>query len=238
MAVPVFTWTGAYFGINAGYSFDDTSKYRLTGVTAGDNGLGSTRPRAPTLRDDGFTGGGQIGYNYQFAGSGIVLGLEADADYVDTSQTATFVGISPAGIPAFSVFHSSLDFLGTVRGRVGYALDRFLVYGTGGFAYGQVTDRASLYTAGNPNQLRYFGARRDMETGYTYGGGVEYALPTTSFFNLLPSSAVTIKVEYLRYELGRSNFVADNILSNTASAYRIRAEHDGNIVRVGLNYKF
>ena len=245
--LPIFTWTGAYFGINAGAAFDNSTRFNLTGVTAGDNGVGSTRPGTFKNNDDGFTAGGQIGYNYQFGagglggfgGGGVVIGLEADAAYIDSAKTGTYGGLSTGGLPSVNNFRSGIDYLGTVRGRLGYAFNQFLIYGTGGFAYGETFEKASLYTAGNAAQLRYFGSRSDMQTGYTYGGGVEYALPTSSFLNFFKSSAVTIKGEYLRYDLGSSSFLAANQLNaTTGSAYSVRTKTEGNIVRVGLNYKF
>lgn len=245
--LPIFTWTGAYFGINAGAAFDNSARFNLTGVTAGDNGVGSTRPASFKNTDDGFTAGGQIGYNYQFGagglggfgGGGVVIGLEADAAYIDAAKNGTYAGLSTGGLPSVNTFRSGIDYLGTVRGRLGYAFNQFLIYGTGGFAYGETFEKASLYTAGNAAQLRYFGSHSDMQTGYTYGGGVEYALPTTSFLNFFKSSAVTIKAEYLRYDLGSSSFVAANqVATTTGSAYSVRTKTEGNIVRVGLNYKF
>ena len=84
-----------------------------------------------------------------------------------------------------------MNFFGTVRGRLGYAFDRVLFYGTGGFAYGDGG------TGGD-----------DFRTGYTAGGGIEYAHAHDSFFNFFKSSAVTLKVEGLYVNLeqdGRGN---------------------------------
>ena len=238
--VPIFTWTGAYFGINAGYAFDNTTRFNLTGVTARDNGVGTTRPGTFKNSDSGVSAGAQIGYNYQFGGpaGGIVVGLEADAAYTDLGKSGTYTGTSTDGLRAANTFRSGLDYLGTVRGRVGYAFNQFLIYGTGGFAYGQAWQSARMFTAGDPNQLRYFGSRNDFQTGYAYGGGIEYAIPTNSFLNFFHSSAVTLKAEYLHYDLGRSNFTANNVLFDNGSAYNVRTKTDGNLARIGLNYKF
>ena len=94
---PVFTWTGAYFCVNAGYAFDHEGKVDTFGNTAANNGvLTGNRPGPDKLRSDGFTGGGQIGYNYQFGGfgggfggpgSGIVVGVEADAAYTELDRS-------------------------------------------------------------------------------------------------------------------------------------------------------
>ena len=242
--LPVFTWTGAYFGINAGASFDDTSKFALSngvGVTPANTGIGTNRPTLFKNSDDGFTAGAQLGYNYEFqgfgaAGSGIVVGLEADAAYIDAAKTQNLILSNTAGVPSTNTFRSGIDFLGTVRGRLGYAFNQFLIYGTGGFAYGDAFEKAALYTSGNANLLRFFGSKGGIQTGYTYGGGIEYAIPTSSFLNFFKSSAVTLKLEYLRYDLGTKSFVANGV--TTTTAYNVSDKTEGNIARIGLNYKF
>ena len=193
--VPVFTWTGFYFGVNAGYGFDansrNTTSYALPGGSLinspGTAGVVSVSNRN---NNDGFSGGAQIGYNYQFTpGSGVVIGVEADAQYLDFGRNRNNAFVSGAVAPGYYLTDprglSSLDFFGTVRGRLGYAFDRTLVYGTGGFAYGSGQDDQNF--AGN----RF---RDSFRTGWAAGGGVEYALPTDSFLNFFRSSAVTLKV--------------------------------------------
>lgn len=140
---PAFTWTGFYVGVNAGYGFKSATS-RFTDatygtVTGGGNG-------------GGIVGGAQAGYNYQFTpGSGFVVGLETDF------QGAGFARGSTAAIgttPYYNV-SPSLDYFGTVRGRVGYAFDRWLLYGTGGLAYGGgSTSNATAYPYTLPDTSR------------------------------------------------------------------------------------
>jgi outer membrane immunogenic protein len=268
--VPVFTWTGFYAGFNAGYGFDAGSRNSVTqivttgasgivlapaGVAQGaGNGLVSFGDRSS---QEGFTGGGQIGYNYQFTpGSGVVIGIEADAQYVDFgrnrgrqpsfgfSNVANGVGfanpdltyINPNGL-------SSLDFFGTVRGRIGYAFDRVLFFGTGGFAYG---------AGSNERSFGGFRGNDDFRTGYAAGGGIEYALPTDSFLNFFRSSAVTLKIEGLYVNLDQGNrnngaFAVNNVgnvVTTTSpgvvlvSGGRQVRDTEFAVVRAGLNYKF
>lgn len=212
--IPVFTWTGFYIGGNAGYAFDANNQF----ATA----RGATRSFIST-KSNGFTGGGQIGYNYQIGntpifgaipvfggnGGGLVIGVEADAAYTDLNSNFAF-----GGLP----YHARTDFVGTVRGRAGIALGDALVYGTGGFAYGGV--RANVGTA----------SLDKIATGYAYGGGVEYAIPTTSFVNVFHSAAVTLKAEYLHYNLGSETLGGAGTLTS-------RVHNEGNIVRGGINYK-
>ena len=226
---PVFTWTGAYFGIDAGAAFDNREKFTTLNNTAILGGNSS-------FSDSGFSAGGQIGYNYEFQGfgggfggpgSGIVVGFEADAMYMDTDKSINLLQNGNT-----QSFRSGLDFLGTARGRVGYAFNTFLIYGTGGFAYGDVNSRVVSVFNGTTDVQRASG----FNTGYVYGGGIEYALPTGSFLNFFHSSAVTLKAEYLRYELDSSNLRDTDV--NTVNLPNYKVKNDGNIARIGLNYKF
>jgi len=169
-APPVFTWTGFYAGVNAGWGWRDSNRESVF-LTPG--------PGTPALAgtlvfrnndDGGFTGGGQIGYNYQIGS--FVIGAEADIQWADRddNQGAVFIpGPGFAGTFVPGRFESSQDWYGTVRARAGVAFGQALIYATGGFAYSEDT------------------------TGWTAGGGVEWALPV----NLFGSSAVTFGVEAL-----------------------------------------
>lgn len=162
--VPVFTWTGFYVGANAGYAWGQVDS----------TGLGVLSFKDP----DGFTGGGQVGYNYQMGN--VVLGLEADFQGADL-KASVFDPIN--GITA----SNEMNWWGTVRARAGYSFDRFLPYVTGGFAYGNVKNKIS--TA--------FGAFSDDNTqyGWTVGGGLEYAF----------TNNLSAKIEYLYVDLDKES---------------------------------
>ncbi|MBD8907790.1 outer membrane protein [Methylorubrum zatmanii] len=236
--IPVFAWTGAYLGINAGYAYTEGDTLRTTGIGALQaNVVNDLRRPAVGLPQDGFSVGGQGGYNFQLTpGTGLVVGVEADAQYMDLQRSRAETIFRPAFNPNVltNVYRADLDFLGTLRGRIGYAFDRVLVYGTGGFAYGTVSQSVTFQT-GAP--VTYAGARSGVETGYAYGGGIEYALPTDSFLNVFNSSAVTLKGEYLRYDLGsRTLFVGTT--GGPGVGYNVTYRTEGAIARAGLNFKF
>ena len=261
--VPVFTWTGAYFGINAGYAFDAGNNTangftQTAGNPVAITGAGLAVPRilanGSSLtygrnQNEGFSGGGQIGYNYQFTpGSGVVVGFEADAQYLDFGNRRQSFALTGATGPAFGNFVptngvlSTLDFFGTVRGRLGYAFDRVLFYGTGGFAYA-TGDQGSRVAFQN-----FSGSRNSFLTGYTVGGGIEYALPTDSFLNFFRSSAVTLKVEglYVNLDQGRNSGLplVGGLVTGAGLVpvfNNVPLRNNGNefaVVRAGLNYKF
>ncbi len=256
--VPVFTWTGFYAGFNAGYGFGTSDSNRGT-LVAVPGSYGLTTAAGPNLiafqgerSADGFVGGGQIGYNWQLTpGSGVVIGIEADAQYVDFGRDRNRFAIAPVGAvqaPGALIFNpnglTGLDYFGTVRGRLGYAFDRTLVYATGGFAYGSGGGR----DFGLPNA-----SRDEFQTGYAVGGGIEYALPTDSFLNFFRASAVTLKVEglYVNLDQGNRN---NGLFGVNAAGLPVglsspgvqlvsgvtnnRRDTEFAVVRAGVNYKF
>jgi len=193
---PVFTWTGFYVGANAGYGFGQLDSTNL-GVIGGPGGSFSD--------PDGFIGGGQVGYNYQMGQW--VFGLEADFQGADLKASTgnTFAGFRAS---------NELTYFGTVRGRVGYAIDRFLPYVTGGFAYGQVKNKITTPTfAFSDDNTQY---------GYTIGAGLEYAF----------TNNLTAKLEYLYVDLDKESFTVPGATLNT------NVETKFSVVRAGLNYKF
>jgi outer membrane immunogenic protein len=127
-AVPVFTWTGFYVGVNAGYGWNTNDSFVFNGV------------RFDLDDEGGFVGGAQAGYNYQIGS--FVVGLEGDIQYADFGGDDRF-DFDGDGI-LDDDFNNS-DWFGTVRARAGVAFDRALIYATGGFAF---ADDASGWTVG------------------------------------------------------------------------------------------
>ncbi|MCC6946751.1 MAG: porin family protein [Bradyrhizobiaceae bacterium] len=142
----------------------------------------------------GYLIGLQAGYNFQLA-SGLLAGFETDI------AISGIDGSSAAGV-------FELDYLGTVRGRLGYTVDRFMLYGTAGMAYG----RGDVQVGGLSNE--------QMHVGWTIGAGVEAFLAPN----------ITARLEYLYADLGNETY-------QTALGPR-RVGFDANILRMGMNYKF
>ena len=236
VAPPVFSWSGFYLGGNAGYAFDGRQRFAVSGNDALSNALlgAGIAPSYVATRARGFTGGGQIGYSYELGGrlgGGILgAGVEADAAYTRLRSEEFY----NAGI-GYADARTSVDFVGTVRGRLGLAIQNALIYGTGGFAYGGVRDSV---TAVAPGFGGYASGTDRIRTGYAYGGGVEFAIPTTSFLNFVKSSAVTVKAEFIHYDLGSGSAVVGGTGALAGSSFNVRGRVDGNIARAGINYKF
>ncbi|WP_026190931.1 outer membrane protein [Methylobacterium sp. WSM2598] len=242
--VPVFTWTGFSVGGNVGYAFTTReSRNRNAAFLIDDRAIGTVGGTFgfSNRGQNGFTGGLQVGANYQMTpGSGVVVGVEADAQYLDAGRRRSGVLAGPNTVlnPNAIFFDpratAGLEYFGTARGRLGYAFDRTLVYATGGFAYGGGSAR------------RFFGAtdNAQMRTGWTVGGGVEYALGRDSFLNVFGASAVTLKLEGLYVNLAR-NGGASLLAVNTGTGDvflrtpgRRALGDDFMVLRSGLNYTF
>jgi len=178
-----YNWTGLYAGLNAG------------GGWTSSNNFGTA---------SGFVGGGQVGYNWQAVGSPLVLGVEADFQGTSMKNTQTLGALTgETKLPAF----------GTVRGRVGYAFDRAMVYATGGWAYSD-TKLTVSGPGGSASSTKW-------TSGYTVGGGAEYAF-------MGPWSA---KLEYL--------YVHSSSVDTTLAGVAVSTgDYHYNVVRAGLNYRF
>jgi outer membrane immunogenic protein len=220
----VASWSGCYVGLNAGGAWGDAEiKSSATGIDA-DAGYNTTLRSAgsPTLHSESFTGGGQIGCNYQV--SQFVLGVEGDFGYLgfDGSRN-TGPNVAPVGTTITFSEDVHANWIGTVRGRLGYLVaPNWLIYGTGGAGFTDESFRQNLVFG--PAITRLPGKTTDSRTGWIAGGGVEWAF--------MPKWSA--KLEYLFVDFGTLSF--SNATPN-ASVYRHSSDLTDNIVRVGINYK-
>jgi len=154
--VPYYNWTGFYIGGNLGGAFNQGSYSDPTGNTFS------------TSNSFKFAGGGQVGANYEF-GNGVLIGVEAMFDWFPNTSNTVAVTLGPPftpGTAASATINNS--WLTTVTGRLGYAWDRLLIYGKGGFAYvGASNSIVNIGTSGIATAASSY--------GWTAGVGLEYA---------------------------------------------------------------
>jgi outer membrane immunogenic protein len=261
---PVLSWSGWYVGLNAGGTWAsdhsvDTVSTPVPGIP--DAFLAATSAAGATGSvsvgsNAGFIGGGQIGYNWQFAPVW-VGGLEADIQGIghgSNSGTLNTTGTVPGGFFIGDTINtqitstSRVDWLGTVRGRVGYLwTPALLVYGTGGLAYGDAKASTSITQSNNdcinfgapcaaPNAATA-GSLSQTRDGWTAGGGFEWMF----------APRWSAKVEYLYYDLGSVTFSNGNLVTGAGSlpqpqaaivTSQSTARFNGSIARIGINYHF
>ncbi|MDO8877920.1 MAG: porin family protein [Pseudolabrys sp.] len=187
--VAPFSWSGSYVGINGGYGWGKTNWSNALGTTGDFNTKGAIL-------------GGTLGYNLQ---TGVwVWGLEGDFDYSWINGSTTQF----CGAPGCETRNR---WLGTVRGRIGYAFDRWLPYITGGAAIGDL----KMTPAGGASDTK-------TKVGWTVGAGLEYAL----------LGAWSVKAEYLYVDLGKATCGAATCGVDTDVKFNT------HLAKLGLNYRF
>ena len=194
----VYDWTGFYFGGHFGYGGGS--------LGPGTNPLpeqGVVFPPSTT----GLLGGYQVGYIKQFSNR-FVFGVEADASFTSTLD-------APRLTPA--PFNATIDYVGTARGRFGYAFGTVLPYVTGGFAWGH------SHVNINDSTGNIVSSPGQTQTGWTVGAGVEFAV----------SGNWRAKAEYEYVDLARR--------TTDLSAFAmpgVNVDPNLHLVKLGLNYRF
>ena len=264
VAVP--TWTGLHVGLNAGGTWSN-SNYQISSWPSvigpgnpGPNPSGNPHYSATAIlgiigsnsaSSAGFIGGGQIGYDYQFGGK-FITGAEADIQGVAENNGGGSYWRNTSVLGANLYNHNylsgvsvskSLDYLGTVRGRIGYLVSpALLIYGTGGFAYGGANLSLNVAQLGYNHNVNYdtigpgYTSISQTRVGWTAGGGLEWMF--------MPNWSA--KAEYRYYDLGSAQTNAGyTVAAKTRGAdpqitfingSQISSRFNGNIVRLGVNY--
>jgi outer membrane immunogenic protein len=244
-------WSGWYGGLNAGY-IDGSSTMNTDAVvisTSSAPGIAPAMARGATSQlstgNGGFIGGAQFGHNYMLSPM-FLAGFEADIQGSSLRNGATAMTTTPVTGSAFSFLTAistsrSLDYIGTIRGRVGATVTPgMLLYMTGGLAYGGVKSSTTIGQTAPGSTAPATGTAgsfSDNRAGYTVGAGAEWMF----------MSKWSAKAEYLYYDLGSANYGTGGFGFDTGPtnfpgsgvagvATSTRVHFNGNIVRVGVNY--
>jgi outer membrane immunogenic protein len=229
--VAVYNWTGFYAGVNLGGEWTSSGNgWRVDPNNAADvPGAIAARQTLTNNRINAFDamGGVQAGYNWQT--SNWVFGVEADWDLTGQNRSTLF---QASLVPLFGTVTDGnnltqgigLDWLATVRGRVGFAANTALFYVTGGLAVGRVETFDSSHYAAGVTQTANVSTTR---TGWTVGGGIEYAI----------GQNWSVKGEYLYADLGRVT-----TYSGLQPTFALAFFHDHSLTvndfKFGVNYKW
>lgn len=253
-------WAGFYLGANAGYWSSQNNKVNTTGSVSFinqtyepgasniANALAQIANNRSSLHSYGFIGGGQAGYNYQFC-EGFLLGVNIDLDGLTNSddnirlqKNVDLIDYDENYVGSLAI-KQKINYLGTVRARFGYLYNpTFLIYATGGFAYGNVTQdtawtaQESLGTSVFPTITTQNNTSNTL-TGWAAGAGIEW----------LYKPNWSVMLEYMYYSLNNFN-VHDTLAQTNASLsppvlWGSAATNTASSVSVwkisiGLNYHF
>jgi outer membrane immunogenic protein len=197
-----YDWTGAYIGLQAGHGWGDSVTSIFLDTV--------DEPSVPDGPADieGFIGGLHAGWNWEF--DNLVFGLEADANLANIDGSFTFEDELE--------LTTDIQAAGSLRGRIGFAVDRALIYGTGGLAVADV--ELGVVTVGElmreEKSQSYF--------GYTVGAGVEFVF----------TDDLSTRIEYRYTDLGNENFNWATVFSGYNADYDI----DFHSVQAGLSWHF
>lgn len=242
-SIPLSPWNGFYGGVNGGYAWNTGSSVSHVGVFSDCDGIPSCVVGVPlgfeklATNPEGGFGGGQVGYNWQ-AGPW-VFGFETDFQGAGVRGSRVLRNDEPIAIDNGS---SSLDWFGTVRGRLGFTIfNSALLYATGGFAYGGVEDKGHGVLAGGLSDTQ---SSSQTATGYVVGAGLEYAF----------TPQWSVKVEYQYMNLGDTTLTGgtggfvnpfapppaacSQGMACLNGSHELNSEHAYDTVRIGLNYHF
>jgi outer membrane immunogenic protein len=240
MAV-AYNWTGFYVGGTVGAAW-----------TTADVGLGVVNGSTPLYDNASIPGlqalgsmdrsatkaifGGRVGYNWQW--QALAFGLEGDISSFRFNRSEMTTGnpfevVPPWADPNFATFNSAVSttWLATVRARAGFAIDRMLVYATGGAAFAN-TRFSNSYVGHSPlGQGNDAGASSASKTrtGWAAGAGIDYGLTENWIMS----------VEYLHVDLGSLDAASLTTTGNAATAtFNFSTKLTSDIVRAGISYKF
>lgn len=234
---PVYNWSGFYVGFNVGAALDPahvqtSTIFTPTGFFAVSSPPVVAAAGDQTFRTPGFTGGIQFGYNWQMANT--VFGIETDFNYMGLKGSTTNSAIYPCCAPESFTINQSVktDWLFTLRPRLGWAMNNWLLYITGGLAVTQIkadylfTDTFPAVESASINKIR---------AGWTVGGGVEFGA----------AGPWSVKAEYLHVDFGSTSTTSTNLLLTSftppfphpSNVFTHSVHLSDDIVRVGLNYR-
>jgi outer membrane immunogenic protein len=201
--VAIYDWTGFYIGVSGGGAFGQSTHIDQA------TGLGDTIG----YNVKGGLIGGTVGYNWQV--SRFVIGFEGDASWVGQYGSNFDDGL--AGSPAFTSFTKE-TWVATARGRLGYAVDNLLFYGTGGYAAAGVEAGVK-----DSNTGALLASATSTRSGWTAGGGLEWGFA--------PNWSAKFEWLYMKFDSAAFNTLA-------AEGPRSSVPFDDNVVRAGINYRF
>jgi outer membrane immunogenic protein len=211
VAVPLYNWTGFYFGPNIGWGWTSLS----VNDTLGNSYSNSTNQGQ-------FFGGGQVGFNYQFP-MGVVIGAEWQFDWLPNASN-TGNGTAIPGVGTIQVT-SNNRWVTDVAARLGYGWDRVLFYGKGGWAWAGTNGSTINNTTTNTS----FTGGTSSNQGWLAGAGIEYA-----FF---PNWTARVEYDYIRLNNTTQTIPAGAAGFAAGDTFNI-SNRNFSIVEVGMNYKF
>jgi hemoglobin/transferrin/lactoferrin receptor protein len=229
---PGSNWTGLYLGGQLGYAFAS-----LDGVTTDGDGTpgGIPATESANIDLDDLQMGFQVGVNYQLANR-MVLGLEGDFSWLRHTGTQEALVTEDSALAQAGWLQAdteyTLNWLATLRGRVGYAHDRYLIYGTGGIAFLKEDEVRTQFQSDRSTEALPYGrstvgpfkeSASETRLGWTAGAGFEYAL----------NNNWSLKGEYTFAGFAAQDFLFPDARAGVSAGYDLRCTPIIQCIREG-----
>jgi outer membrane immunogenic protein len=218
-AAPVFDWTGFYIGGQVGGGWHASQGTRLNNPSP-DFPIGFV---SPTLHTSGFLGGGYAGFNYQI--DRFVIGIDGDYSWANLSGSNTSVGLFGATDP--TIGHQ--DWIATLAGRLGYAINDWMLFGKAGWAWegvhanGEGFSAAGVFTGVgiNPEHTR---------NGWTFGTGIEWGFAR--------NWSAKLEYDYVKFNTANVHFIIVPSPAGPVSINQFSVVSSLNMVKLGIAYRY
>lgn len=238
-AAAIYDWSGFYVGGNVGYGWGENADPGISAISPTVPGIPSFLTTGlpgfvsgnlyPNLNPNGVFGGLQFGCDRQFGRW--VFGAVADIQAADFHASRLVATPAVTGANVDESLSAKIDWFGTLRGKAGYAVNDWLLYGTGGLAYGRTASSVGFVcTPGGAgcNGINLAGSASETRVGWSAGAGVSKAFGNWN-----------VGLEYLHVDLGRASVTAVDQNGNTPGTTVTASQRFVvDSARVTLNYKF
>jgi outer membrane immunogenic protein len=250
-----YNWSGWYLGANAGWGWRSENPYPSQDYYSGLGVVGYGTGTPGLGKHDGFTAGATLGYQYQFGA--LVLGVDYDVQYAGIASNPRHVTTSfaaPTGTGGGTVIINGIPYttsggsyqlytagnydptdgdsnrwIGLARLRAGVAMNRWLLFATGGLAYRFSYETQDPYVVQpNGSVITYSGYNKADAWGWVIGGGAEYGF----------SDWITAKIEYLHMDFGAATYIDPIATTAVGSPVLYKYEREVDMVRAGISFRF
>jgi outer membrane immunogenic protein len=216
--VAMYNWTGFYVGGQAGGGWSSGQTTVVQGGTNFPSGYVLNRTNG-----HGFLGGGYAGFNYQI--NQIVIGIDGDYSWADLTGSST--DISPLNGGPTNVT-TKLKWIATVTGRLGYAVNNWLFFGKGGWAWAGSDGNSSSFSVAGVNTSN--ATNSENKDGWTLGTGVEWGF--------LPHWSAKLEYDYVKFNTSNFNTTSTNVATGVTTSLARSATSNLNEVKLGVAYRF
>jgi len=216
--VAMYNWTGFYIGGQIGGGWDSSQGTSIDATGSFPAGYVDNK-----IDGNGFLGGGYAGFNYQI--NQFVIGIDGDYSWADL--TGSGQDISPIN-GGTTTRHTKVKWIAAVTGRVGYAVNNWMFFGKGGWAWAGFDGDSSTFNTAGVNTAN--GTNSDTRDGWTLGTGVEWGF--------MPHWSAKLEYDYVKFNTANFNTTSTNVATGVATSLARSATSDLSEVKLGVAYRF